>query len=143
MKSTNKTSKLQALKEIEQKQEYKDENINNSISEEEEENNKIGKEVEKLNTLDNNNNENPKSILKNISKNNSVQNITSKICTHNNADNASEEPDIKKPQRCVPLEIYKKVYQDKQTLINQVRKNKYRKYFIKSGKICGKIKEKN
>ena len=32
----------------------------------------------------------------------------------------SENPEIKKLQRCVPLEIYTKVYRDKQTLLNQV-----------------------
>ena len=32
----------------------------------------------------------------------------------------SENPEIKKHQRCVPLEIYTKVYRDKQTLLNQV-----------------------
>ncbi len=35
-------------------------------------------------------------------------------------DTDIENTDIKKHQRCVPLEIYKKVYKDKQTLLNQV-----------------------
>ena len=35
-------------------------------------------------------------------------------------DTALENPEIKKHKRCVPLEIYTKVYKDKQTLLNQV-----------------------
>ena len=35
-------------------------------------------------------------------------------------NNITENPEIKKHQRCVPLEIYTKVYKDKQTLLNQV-----------------------
>ena len=35
-------------------------------------------------------------------------------------DISTENPDIKKHQRCVPLEIYTKVYKDKQTLLSQV-----------------------
>ena len=115
MKSTSKSSKIQELKE-----EYKDENLNNSIDEDKEENILLADESEKLKTIDNNISEKQKSILKNISKNNSVKNINSKICTHNNLDTDPQSPDIKKHQRCVPLEIYTKVYHDKQTLINQV-----------------------
>jgi len=35
-------------------------------------------------------------------------------------DTALENPEIMKHKRCVPLEIYTKVYKDKQTLLNQV-----------------------
>ena len=45
-------------------------------------------------------------------------NSTSKNLDDN--DIISENPEIKKHQRCVPLEIYTKVYKDKQTLLSQI-----------------------
>ena len=117
MTSTKKASKLKALKEIEQKEEYKDENINNSKEDGEF---SLDELTEKIKAINNNNKEKQISILKNIPKTNSVKNITSKICTHNTADNPPDSEEIKKHQRCVPLEIYTKVYEDKQTLISQV-----------------------
>ena len=118
MKSTNNpsNSKLKALKEIIQKEEYQDENIDNLEEEEDDEENEPKKEGQKDKIL-NNNNEELKSILKN---NISQKNVNSNACTHNNDENRTENPEIKKHQRCVPLEIYTKVYNDKQTLLNQV-----------------------
>ena len=46
------------------------------------------------------------------------ENSTSKNIDDNGI--ISENPEIKKHQRCVPLEIYTKVYKDKQTLLSQI-----------------------
>ena len=118
MKSSNNNlnSKEKLLKEIEQKEEYKDVNLNNSKDE-----GHSGEDEIEKNTINNKNtNGNSKSTLKNISKKNSLNDIDSKLCTHNPTENRLNDADIQKHKRCVPLEIYKKVYQDKQTLINQV-----------------------
>ena len=112
MKSTNQSLNFNNLKEIDQKEDSKAECINKSKEEE---------SAEKLlENLEANNKESPTSITKTIPKINSVKNINPNIWTHNNIDNPSEKEEIKKHQRCVPLEIYTKVYQDKQTLINKV-----------------------
>ena len=113
MKSTNQSLNFNNLKEIDQKEDSKGEYINKSKEEEE----SAEKLLENLEAI---NKESPTSITKTMPKINSVKNINPNILTHNNIDNPSEKEEIKKHQRCVPLEIYTKVYQDKQTLINKV-----------------------
>ena len=116
MKSDKKLIYSNINKEL--KEEYKDGNLNDSNEENEELS--IEEETEKTKEIKNNNENKNKKLLKYISKNNSVNNINSKICNHNITDNISENSEIKNHQRCVPLEIYTKVYKDKQTLISQV-----------------------
>ena len=53
-------------------------------------------------------------------KEDSQDNFFSTSKNIDDSDTDIENKDIKKHQRCVPLEIYKKVYKDKQTLLNQV-----------------------
>ena len=53
-------------------------------------------------------------------KEDSEDNFFSTSKNIDDSDTDIENKDIKKHQRCVPLEIYKKVYKDKQTLLNQV-----------------------
>ena len=47
-------------------------------------------------------------------------------------DISLENPEIKRHQRCVPLEIYTKVYKDKQTLLSQVELLKDKNELMKS-----------
>ena len=116
-KKKSKNTKTNSLKEDIQKKEIEDDKINNS-KEEEEELEQESSEEEKDLKKENNNGQNEKITLKNSSKNNSVKNLNSTICSHNNENIDNNE--IKKHKRCVPLEIYKKEYEDKQTLLNQV-----------------------
>ena len=118
MKSTKKkSSKSKKSKEKEQKDDYKEENMNITKEEElfQEE------EKEKLKIINNKNNFNKdKSIFKTEIKEESLKNINAKICAHINTETEAENNDIEKESRCVPLEIYTKVYEDKQTLINHI-----------------------
>ena len=93
-------SKKKQLKEIEQKPEYKAENIDNMTKEDTADLDDIIR----------------KSILSNAKSKKEKNEVSNNIKENNNSNEASS----KKHQRCVPLEIYKKVYQDKQTLLNQV-----------------------
>ena len=127
MKSTKKlsNSKLSALEEKGQKEKNKNENTDDPEEEEdssveESEKQTPRKKITNNNKQNENDNEKSKSIIKNEQNNNSQKNLDSNICTHNNTDNPTDNPEIQKHKRCVPLEIYTKVYQDKQTLINQV-----------------------
>lgn len=57
-------------------------------------------------------------------------------------DISTENPDIKKHQRCVPLDIYTKVYKDKQTLLSQVELLNQEINLLKSEK-SENLKDKN
>ena len=93
-------SKKKQLKEIEQKPEYKAENIDNMTKEDTADLDDIIR----------------KSILSNAKSKKEKNEVSNNIKENNNSNEAGS----KKHQRCVPLEIYKKVYQDKQILLNQV-----------------------
>ena len=64
--------------------------------------------------------ENDKNEYLEESKGESDDNISTPKKNLDDKEIILENNDIKKHQRCVPLEIYTKVYQDKQTLLNQV-----------------------
>ena len=93
-------SKKKQLKEIDQNLEYKIENIDNTTNDDTADQDDIIH----------------KSVLKNAKSRKEQNEVTFNIKEIIN----SNEVIPKKHQRCVPLEIYKKVYQDKQILLNQV-----------------------
>ena len=101
-----KHSRNELLQKNEQKSEYKSENQNNTSDEENED--------------DQDNVDQKKSL--NNAKLKKKENVDATSINKNSksTDNHEIIPNSKKHQRCVPLEIYKKVYQDKQILLNQV-----------------------